>query len=131
MVPPSGRCHGAGGQSPQSLSLPDSGDEFSLYLAGVLEASRGNPQLAAARLRASHAARADAAPRFWTQFTLAHCSAWVSLPLVGMATKSVLGDDLLAGAGADWKGYARMVGERPSAQKVAADRKADPLPRKA
>jgi glutathione S-transferase len=65
------------------------------------------------------------------QFTLADCSAWVSLPLVGMATKSVLGEDLLASAGVDWKGYARMVGERPSAQKVAADRKADPLPPKA
>jgi glutathione S-transferase len=29
-------------------------------------------------------------------FTLADCSAWVSLPLVAMATKSVLGEDLLA-----------------------------------
>ena len=59
-------------------------------------------------------------------FTLADCSAWVSLPLVGMATKSVLGEDLLAAHGVDWKGYARLIGERPSAQKVAADRKADP-----
>jgi len=59
-------------------------------------------------------------------FTLADCSAWVSLPLVGMATKSVLGEDLLAAHGVDWKGYMRLIGERPSAQKVAADRKADP-----
>jgi len=59
-------------------------------------------------------------------FTLADCSAWVSLPLVGMATKSVLGEDLLAAHGVDWKGYVRLIGERPSAQKVAADRKADP-----
>ena len=32
---------------------------------------------------------------------------------------------LLAAAGIDWKSYARRVGERPSAQKVNADRKAD------
>ena len=31
-------------------------------------------------------------------FTLADCSGWVSLPLVAMATKSVLGEDLLAAA---------------------------------
>lgn len=58
------------------------------------------------------------------QFTLADASAFVSLPLVGMATKLVLGEDLLAAAGVDWKAYTRMVGERPSAQKVVADRKA-------
>jgi glutathione S-transferase len=63
-------------------------------------------------------------------FTLADCSAWVSLPLVAMATKSVLGEDLLAAQGVDWKGYVKLVGERPSAQKVTADRKADPLPPK-
>ena len=62
-------------------------------------------------------------------FTLADCSAWASLPLVGMATKSVLGEDLLAAAGVDWKAYARLVGERPSAMKVAADRKADAAPK--
>jgi glutathione S-transferase len=58
------------------------------------------------------------------QFTLADASAFVSLPLVGMATKLVYGEDLLASAGVDWKGYTRMIGERPSAQKVNADRKA-------
>jgi glutathione S-transferase len=58
-------------------------------------------------------------------FTLADCSGWVSLPLVAMATKSVLGEDLLAAAGIDWKAYVRLIGERPSAQKVNADRKAD------
>jgi glutathione S-transferase len=58
-------------------------------------------------------------------FTLADCAAWPSLPLVGMATKIVYGEDLLAGAGVDWKAYAKLVGERPSAQKVSADRKAD------
>ena len=62
-------------------------------------------------------------------FTLADCSAWVSLPLVAMATRSVYGEDLLAAQGVDWKTYVRLVGERPSAQRVAADRKADTLPK--
>ncbi len=57
-------------------------------------------------------------------FTQADCAAWVSLPLVGMATRIVLGEDLLAAAGVDWKAYAAMIGQRPHAQKVAADRKA-------
>lgn len=59
------------------------------------------------------------------QFTLADCAAWVSLPLVGMATKAVLGEDLLAAHGLDIKPYLKLVGERPSAQKVVADRKRD------
>ena len=62
-------------------------------------------------------------------FTLADCSAWVSLPLLAMATRSVYGEDLLAAQGVDWKGYVKLVGERPSAQRVAADRKADTLPK--
>jgi glutathione S-transferase len=57
-------------------------------------------------------------------FTLADASAYVSLPLVAMASKLVLGEDLLASAGIDWKAYLKVVGERPSAQKVVADRKA-------
>ena len=56
-------------------------------------------------------------------FTSADCAAFVSLPLVSMATKSVYGVDLLAEYGVDWKPYIKLVGERPSAQKVAADRK--------
>ena len=63
------------------------------------------------------------------RFTLADCSAWVSLPLVGMATKAVYGEDLLAAQGVDWKAYVKLVGERPSAQRVAADRKVDTLPK--
>ena len=62
-------------------------------------------------------------------FTLADCSAWVSLPVVGMATKAIYGEDLLATHGVDWKPYVKMIGERPSAQKVAADRKAESAPR--
>ena len=58
-------------------------------------------------------------------FTQADCSAYASLPLVGMATRIVLGEDLLLAAGVDWKAYAKLVGQRPSAQKVDADRKAD------
>jgi glutathione S-transferase len=58
-------------------------------------------------------------------FTQADCSAYVNLPLVASASKAVLGEDLLAAAGIDWKGYVKLIGERPSAQRVAADRKAD------
>lgn len=58
-------------------------------------------------------------------FTQADCAAWASLPVVAAASKAVYGEDLVAAAGIDWKAYAKLVGERPSAQKVAADRKAD------
>jgi len=58
-------------------------------------------------------------------FTMADCAGWVSLPLVGMATKIIYGEDLLAAGGVDWKPYAKLIGDRPTAQKVAADRKAD------
>ena len=58
-------------------------------------------------------------------FTLADCAAWASLPPLAMATEGVLGVDMLADAGVDWKGYVRLVGARPSAMKVSADRKAD------
>ena len=57
-------------------------------------------------------------------FTQADCAAYPSLPLVGMATKAVYGEDLLLAAGVDYKPYIKMIGERPSAQKVVADRKA-------
>ncbi len=59
------------------------------------------------------------------RFTQADCSAWVSLPLVAMATRIVYGEDLLAAAGIDWKGYGKLIGERASAQRVTADRKAE------
>ncbi len=62
-------------------------------------------------------------------FTLADCAAWVSLPLIGVSTKAVLGEDLLATAGVDWKSYCRMIGERPAAVKVAADRAAGLKPK--
>lgn len=62
-------------------------------------------------------------------FSLADCAAWASLPVVAMATKAVYGEDLLVAHGVDWKPYVKLVGERPSAQRVAADRKADPTTR--
>ncbi|MBC7940903.1 MAG: glutathione S-transferase family protein [Chitinophagaceae bacterium] len=61
-------------------------------------------------------------------FTLADVSAWNHLPLVAMATRGVLGEDLLAAAGIDWKAYVKQVGTRESAIRVAADRKADAPP---
>ena len=59
------------------------------------------------------------------QFTQADCAAFVHLPLVGLATKIVYGTDLLLEHGVDWKAYTRFIGERPAAQRVSADRKAD------
>lgn len=58
-------------------------------------------------------------------FTMADCAAFASLPLVALATKAVYGQDLLASAGIDLKSYMKTMGERASAQKVTADRKAD------
>ncbi len=57
-------------------------------------------------------------------FTQADCAAYVNLPLIGMATKAIYGEDLMLAAGVDYKTYTKMVGERPSAQRVNADRKA-------
>ncbi|WP_426148189.1 glutathione S-transferase [Polaromonas sp. DSR2-3-2] len=57
-------------------------------------------------------------------FTQADCAAFASLPLVGMATRAVLGEDLLLAAGIDYKPYIRLVSERPSVKRVLADRKA-------
>jgi glutathione S-transferase len=56
-------------------------------------------------------------------FTMADIVAFNNLPLVGMATRAVYGDDMLASAGVDYKPYLKLVGERASAQKVVADRK--------
>jgi len=58
------------------------------------------------------------------RFTQADCAAYVSLPLVALSTKIAYGEDLLAAGGVDWKPYAKLIAQRPSAQKVDADRKA-------
>jgi glutathione S-transferase len=57
-------------------------------------------------------------------FTQADCAAFASLPVIGMATKAVYGEDLLLAAGVDYKPYIKMIGERPAAKKVLEDRKA-------
>ncbi len=54
-------------------------------------------------------------------FTLADCSAIVNLPLAALASKLVLGEDLLAGLPV--KDYGKQMAERASVQKVNADRK--------
>ena len=55
-------------------------------------------------------------------FTLADCSAIVSLPLASLASKTVLSEDLLAHLPV--KAYSQQMAERASVQKVNADRKA-------
>lgn len=57
------------------------------------------------------------------ELTLADCAAFVSLPLVSMATKLAYGKDVLEGL-PQVKPYLRMLGERPHFAKVSADRKA-------
>ena len=57
-------------------------------------------------------------------FTQADCAAFASLPQIGVATKAALGEDLLLAGGVDYKSYFTFIRERPSAQKVLADRKA-------
>jgi glutathione S-transferase len=58
-------------------------------------------------------------------FTQADCAVYVSLPLAALASKLVCGEDLVAAAGIDWKAYVKLIEARPTAQKVATDRKAD------
>ena len=55
------------------------------------------------------------------QFTLADCAAAVHLPLISGATKIIYGKDVLANLPV--KDYLKQLGERPSVQKVSADRK--------
>ncbi len=55
--------------------------------------------------------------------TLADCAAFVSLPLVSMSTKIVLGKDALEEI-AQLKPYLKMLRERPAFAAVDADRKA-------
>ena len=58
-------------------------------------------------------------------FTMADCAAYVHLPLAALASKIVYGEDLVVAAGLDWKAYVKLIDQRPTAQKVSADRKAD------
>jgi len=63
------------------------------------------------------------------RFTMADCCAFADLPLVGLTTKTVYGEDLLLAHGVDYKPYVKFIGERAAAQKVQADRKAAAMPR--
>jgi glutathione S-transferase len=56
-----------------------------------------------------------------SEFTLADCAAVIHLPLVSTATKRVLGEDMLAGLPV--KEYVKRIEERPTMQRVNADRK--------
>lgn len=55
------------------------------------------------------------------RFTLADCAAAVHLPVVSSATKIIYGRDFLADTSA--REYLQKMGERPSVQKINADRK--------
>lgn len=56
-------------------------------------------------------------------FTLADCAAVVHLPLVSSCTKIIYGNDMLADLPV--KDYLKRMAERPTVQKVNADRKAN------
>jgi glutathione S-transferase len=58
------------------------------------------------------------------RFSVADCSGFVSLPLVGLATQAVYGRDFLLDVGIDWKAYVKAINARPAAQRVTDDRKA-------
>lgn len=57
-------------------------------------------------------------------FTAADCAAVVHLPMVSLASKAVLGRDLLAEALPAAKAYLARLSTRESVQRVASDRKA-------
>jgi len=57
------------------------------------------------------------------EFTVGDCAAYVGLPLVAMASKIIYGADALQAAGIDWKGYIKLIEQRPSAQRVTACRR--------
>jgi glutathione S-transferase len=58
------------------------------------------------------------------RFSIADCSGFTSLPLVGMATQAIYGRDFLLDVGIDWKPYVKAINARPAAQRVTDDRKA-------
>ncbi|MBN3723308.1 glutathione S-transferase family protein [Burkholderia sp. Ac-20379] len=61
---------------------------------------------------------------FGDTYGMADVAAYIHLPLVGLATKAVYGRDFVVEAGIDWKSYTKLIGERPAARRVSADRKA-------
>ena len=61
------------------------------------------------------------------RFTYADCAGLVHLPLVSLATKNIYGEDLMAALPV--RDYLKLLGERPTVQRVNADRKAALAPR--
>ena len=61
------------------------------------------------------------------RFTYADCAGLVHLPLVSLATKTIYGEDLMAGLPV--REYLKLLGERATVQRVNADRKAALTPR--
>lgn len=57
------------------------------------------------------------------QFTMADCVAVAHLPIVSAASKKIYGEDVLAAYPV--RDYVKMLGERPTVQKVNTDRKAN------
>jgi len=57
------------------------------------------------------------------QLTLADCAAFVHLPIVSGATKAAYGRDWLDDL-PQWRGYVKMLDERPAFRRVNEDRKA-------
>jgi glutathione S-transferase len=55
------------------------------------------------------------------QFTLADCAGYVHLPVIAAATKAIWGEDLLAGLPV--RDYVKRMKERPSVQRIDAERK--------
>lgn len=55
------------------------------------------------------------------EFTMADCAGLVHLPLIGMASKAIYGEDMMADL--PIRDYVKMLGERPTVQRVNADRK--------
>lgn len=58
-----------------------------------------------------------------SEFTMADCAAIVHLPLVSMSSKAIFGKDVLADLPV--REYGKAMAERPSVQRVNADRKAN------
>ncbi|TXL67174.1 glutathione S-transferase family protein [Zeimonas arvi] len=57
------------------------------------------------------------------RFTLADCAAYVHLPLLSMTSRAIWGEDLMAGLPV--RDYLKRMRERPAAQRVDAERKAN------
>lgn len=57
------------------------------------------------------------------EFTMADCAGLVHLPLIGLASKAIYGEDMMAELPV--RDYVKMLGERPTVQRVNADRKAN------